>query len=120
MSEFWTKVSTVMKMAVYIMQILSTKPNVVMSWGVCKFRALQGDEGVMFHTQGFKWNGWVKVVFNQGADLFNIFYIDNKGETQKIQKGIYFDEMVDTIDNEVEKTADYEKRVKELYSWVGK
>ena len=79
-----------MKMAVYIMQILSTKPNVVMSWGVCKFRALQGDEGVMFHTQGFKWNGWVKVVFDQGADLFNIFYIDNKGETQKIQKGIYF------------------------------
>lgn len=87
-----------MKMAVYIMQILSTKPNVVMSWGVCKFRALQGDEGVMFHTQGFKWNGWVKVVFDQGADLFNIFYIDN----------------------EVEKTADYEKRVKQLYSWIGK
>ena len=50
----------------------------------------------------------------------NIFYIDNKGETQKIQKGIYFDEMVDTIDNEVEKTADYEKRVKQLYSWIGK
>lgn len=109
-----------MKMAVYIMQILSTKPNVVMSWGVCKFRALQGDEGVMFHTQGFKWNGWVKVVFDQGADLFNIFYIDNKGETQKIQMGIYFDELVDTIDREVEKVENYNQRVKELYSWINR
>ena len=109
-----------MKMAVYIMQILSTKPNVVMSWGVCKFKALQGDEGVMFHVQGFKFNGWVKCVYDLGADLFNIFYIDNKGETQKIQKGIYFDELVDTIDREVEKVANYNQRVKELYSWINR
>lgn len=109
-----------MKMAVYIMQILSTKPNVVMSWGVCKFKALQGDEGVMFHVQGFKFNGWVKCVYDLGADLFNIFYIDNKGETQKIQKGIYFDELVDTIDREVEKVENYNQRVKELYSWINR
>ena len=109
-----------MKMCLYIMRILSCKPNVVMSWGVCKFRALQGDEGVMFHVQGFKFNGWVKCVYDLGADLFNIFYIDNKGETQKIQKGIYFDELVDTIDREVEKVANYNQRVKELYSWIGK
>lgn len=107
-------------MAVYIMQILSTKPNVVMSWGVCKFKALQGDEGVMFHVQGFKFNGWVKCVYDLGADLFNIFYIDNKGETQKIQKGIYFDELVDTIDREVEKVENYNQRVKELYSWINR
>ena len=109
-----------MKMCLYIMRILSCKPNVVMSWGVCKFRALQGDEGVMFHVQGFKFNGWVKCVYDLGADLFNIFYIDNNGETQKIQKGIYFDELVDTIDREVEKVANYNQRVKELYSWIGK
>ena len=109
-----------MKMCLYIMRILSCKPNVVMSWGVCKFRALQGDEGVMFHVQGFKFNGWVKCVYDLGADLFNIFYIDNKGETQKIQKGIYFDELVDTIDCEVEKVANYNQRVKELYSWINR
>ena len=109
-----------MKMCLYIMRILSCKPNVVMSWGVCKFKALQGDEGVMFHVQGFKFNGWVKCVYDLGADLFNIFYIDNKGETQKIQKGIYFDELVDTIDLEVEKVANYNQRVKELYSWINR
>jgi hypothetical protein len=91
-----------------------------MSWGVCKFRALQGDEGVMFHVQGFKFNGWVKCVYDLVADLFNIFYINNKGETQKIQKGIYFDELVDTIDREVEKVENYNQRVKELYSWINR
>ena len=109
-----------MKICLYIMRILSCKPYVVMSWGVCKFRALQGDEGVMFHVQGFKFNGWVKCVYDLGADLFNIFYIDNKGKTQKIQKGIYFDELVDTIDREVEKVANYNQRVKELYSWINR
>ena len=109
-----------MKMAVYIMQILSTKPNVVMSWGVSQLRVLQGDEGVMFHVQGFKFNGWVKCVYDLGEDLFNLFYIDNEGETKKIQKGIYFDELVDTIDREVEKVENYNQRVKELYSWINR
>ena len=102
-----------MNMASYIMTILFAKPNVVLSWGVCRFRVLKGDEGIMFHVQGFKFNGWVKVVYDEGADLFNIFYIDNKGETQKIQKGIYLDELVNTIDNEVEKTSDYKKSVRD-------
>jgi phosphopantetheine adenylyltransferase len=74
----------------------------------------------MFHVQGFKFNGWVKCVYDLGADLFNIFYIDNMGETQKIQKGIYFDELVDTIDREVEKVENYNQRVKELYSWINR
>ena len=105
-----------MKIAVYIMHILSTKPNVVMSWGVSQMRVLQGDEGCMFHVQGFKFNGWVKVVYDLGEDLFNLFYIDNKGLMKKVQNGIYVDQLVDTIDNSVEKTEDYEERVKELYS----
>lgn len=109
-----------MRMAIYIMTILSAKPSVAMSWGISKFRALQGDEGVMFHVQGFKFNGWVKIVLDLGADLFNIFYIDNKGETQKIQKDISFVELVDTIDREVEKVANYNQRVKELYSWINR
>ena len=62
----------------------------------------------------------MKCVYDLGADLFNIFYIDNKGETQKIQKGIYFDELVDTIDREVEKVENYNQRVKELYSWINR
>ena len=107
-----------MKMAMYIMSIFSTQPNVVMSWGVCKFRALQGNQGIIFHVQGFKFNGWVKIVYDEGADLFNVFYLSNLGKTVKEQKGIYFDELVNTIDEYVEKTPDYKQRVMQQYGVV--
>jgi hypothetical protein len=38
--------------------------------------------------------------------------------TQKIQKGIYFDELVNTIDEEVEKTKNYNQRIMQDYSVV--
>ena len=107
-----------MKMALYIMSIFSTQPNVVMSWGVCKFRALQGNTGITFHVQGYKFNGWVKIVYDEGADLFNVFYLSNLGKTVKEQKGIYFDELVNTIDEYVEKTPDYNQRVMQQYGVV--
>ena len=107
-----------MRMALYIMSIFSTQPNVVMSWGVCKFRALQGNTGITFHVQGYKFNGWVKIVYDEGADLFNVFYLSNLGKTVKEQKGIYFDELVNTIDEYVEKTQDYNQRVMQQYGVV--
>ena len=91
-------------MTIYLLGILQTKPMVVMSWGISKLRGLQGDEGIIFHVQGLKFNGWVKVVYDLGEDLFNIFYLDDNDQTQKIQ--IY------TIDEAVEKTKDYESDVK--------
>lgn len=107
-----------MKMTLHIMSIFSTQPNVVMSWGVCKFRALQGDTGITFHVQGYKFNGWVNIFYDEGADLFNVSYLSNLGKTVKEQKGIYFDELVHTIDEEVEKTQDYNQRVMQQYGVV--
>lgn len=109
-----------MYMTIYILNILASQPNVMLSWGMSKLWPLKGDEGIIFHVEGFKFNGWVKIVYDQGADLFNISYIDNDGHTRKKQNGIYVDTLVSTIDNEVEKTSDYEKRVNELYSWIKK
>ena len=107
-----------MKMALYIMSIFSTQSNVVMSWGVCKFRALQGNSGIIFHVQGYKFNGWVKIIYDEGADLFNVSYLSNQGKMVKEQQGIYFDELVNTIDEEVEKTQDYNQRVMQQYGGV--
>lgn len=100
-----------MNMEIYLLGILQTKPMVVMSWGISKLRALQGDEGIIFHVQGLKFNGWVKVVYDLGEDLFNIFYIEDNDQTQKVQKSISVDQLVDTIDEAVEKTKDYESDV---------
>ena len=107
-----------MEMAKYIMSILRTQLMVMWSWGVTKFMALPNNEGLIFHVQGYKFNGWVKVIYNEGTDLFNIHYLTNKMKEVGEQQGIYFDMLVETIDSTVEKTADYQQRVKQQYALV--
>ncbi len=107
-----------MKMALHIMSIFSTQSMVVCSWGVCKFKALKGDSDIIFHVKGYKFNGWIKVLYDEGADLFNIIYLSNEAEAFNEQKGIYFDELVNTIDDYVEKTLDYDEIIKQQYRVV--
>ncbi len=99
-------------MAKYILRILCSQLMVMLSWGCSDFRALANNEGLIFHVKGFKFVGWIKVVFNEGRDLFDIYYLNNDMETQKVENGIYLDMLVSTIDEEVEKTNDYENDVR--------
>ena len=101
-----------MEMAKYILSILRSQLMVMLSWGVSDFRALPNNEGLIFHVKGFKFIGWIKVVYDEGSDLFNIFYMDNDMQTQIIQQHIFFDELVRNIDLEIERTKDYENDVK--------
>ena len=107
-----------MKLALYILNIFSAQPMVVLSWGVCKFGAIPGDRGIIFHVQGYKFNGWVKVVYEKGDDLFKVIFLSNEGKTVKEKKDIHLDELVNTIDEYVEKTDDYDERIKEQYRIV--
>ena len=101
-----------------IMRELSAHPSEVLSWGLSQFRILQGDTGIIFHVQGYKFNGWVKVVYDEGADLFNIIFLSNDSKTIEEKKGIYLDELVNTIDEYVEKTSDYNERIQNQYRVV--
>lgn len=101
-----------MEMAKYILSILKSQLMVMLSWGVSDFRALPNNEGLIFHVKGFKHVGWCKIVYNEGRDLFDIFFLNNNMETQKVENGIYLDMLVSTIDEVVEKTKDYENDVR--------
>lgn len=101
-----------MEMAKYILRILKSQMWVMLSWGVSDFRALPNNEGLIFHVKGFKHVGWCKIVYNEGRDLFDIYYLNNDMETLKVDDGIYLDMLVTAIDEEVEKTKDYENDVK--------
>ena len=105
-------------MAKYIMSILRTQLMIMWSWGAAKFMALPNNEGLIFHVQGYKFNGWVKVIYNEEADLFSIHYLTNKMKEVEEQQGIYLDMLVETIDSTIEKTADYQQRVKQQYALV--
>ena len=103
-----------MEMSKYIYSILKSQLNIFLSWGIHTPIALPN--GLMFIVNGFIHKGWVKVVYNEGADLFNISLLNSDMETKKEITGIYFDQLVEIIDNEVEKVPDYENRIKHEYS----
>ena len=107
-----------LKLAGYIWSILKTQPIIVMSWGVDMDTIKPVKGGLEFHVQGFKHTGMVRIVLDEGKDLFEIHLIpDSKGE-RKIIEDVYFDMLVSVIDENVEKTDDYEKRISDTYNII--
>ena len=104
-----------MEMAKYIMTILKTQLMVVWSWGFHNPVALPNNEGLRFNVQGFKFNGVVEVVYDEGWDLFNVRFIKG-GKVIDTVEEVYLDGLVDVIDDYVEKTSDYNERVIAEYS----
>ena len=100
-------------MAKYILSIFKTQLMVVYSWGFHQPMALEN--GIRFKVTGFKFKGIVDVIYNEGRDLFDVSFIKRNKVVKSID-GVYFDMLVDTIDNFVEKTSDYDQRVMTEYS----
>lgn len=59
-----------MEMAKYILSILKSNMMVFMSWGSHAFYSIPN--GLQFSVQGFKFKGKVKVIYNEGIDLFTV------------------------------------------------
>ena len=102
-----------MEMAKYIMSILRTQLMIVWSWGFNNPVAIV--DGLRFKVQGFKFRGIVEVKYNEGRDLFDVSFIKSGKVINRID-GVFFDTLIETIDTYVEKTDDYEQRVKKEYS----
>ena len=101
-------------MAKYIMSILKTQLMVVWSWGFHQPIALEN--GLRFKVTGYKFRGVVDVVYNEGSDLFDLSFIKRNKVVKSIE-GVFFDSLVEVIDDFVEKTSDYDQRVKQQYSF---
>lgn len=105
------------EMAQYIFNILMANPIVAMSWGIDPSTIEVVNLGVKFHVQGFKHNGFVQIVLNEGADLFEVTLISNDGEVLRTIDSIYLDQLVDVIDDAVEHTENYEEKIKDEYGF---
>ena len=109
-----------LELAGYIWSILKTQIAIFMSWGVVpeSMKVIEG--GLEFHCQGFKHTGTVRIILNEGTDLFEIYLIpDSEGE-EKIIEDVYLDMLVSVIDENVEKTEDYEERICREYGFTEK
>ena len=102
-----------MEMAKYILTIFKTQLMVVYSWGFHNPMALEN--ALRFKVNGFKFRGVVEVAYNEGSDLFDVSFIKSNKVVNRIE-GVFFDTLVDTIDDYVEKTTDYNQRVTAEYS----
>ena len=93
-----------------INEILRRRMNVVFSWGLYNKRVIP--DGVRFDVQGFKFTGEVKVLFDYARSAKN-------GETtfkvvigEQVHTGVKAEELIDFIDERVEKVDNYEEAVK--------
>jgi len=100
----------------YIYQILTSKRMIIWSWRFQNPKSLPNDEGLIFHVNGFKHNGFVKVIYNEGKDLFVVILLDNEHTELQRMENVFFDMLVDVIDEAVERTTDYDERVKQFYN----
>ena len=104
-------------MAKYIICIFKTQPNIVMSWGY--HNAIAIENGIMFLVSGFIFKGWVKVIYEEGLDTFTVSLINRKGTVVKTIEDVYFDNLVSTIDYNVETKDDQtEKYKKQVNAWL--
>ena len=107
-----------LKLAGYIWSILKTQPVIVMSWGVDMDTIKPVKGGLEFHVKGFKHKGMVKIIPDEGKDLFEIHLIpDSEGEKNVIED-VYLDMLVSIIDENVKQTDDYEKRISDTYDII--
>ena len=84
---------------------------VLCSWGPHNFKRLPEDQGLSFLVEGFKYTDKVKVIYNEGSDLFEVHLSDGT----KVED-VYLDNLVEVIDSLVEKTPNYEQRVQQEYA----
>lgn len=98
--------------------ILKSNLPVLMSWGVEIETVKVITCGLEFRVNGFKHTGKVQIVLNEDTDLFEVCLIGEDGEIREKREDIYFDMLVFVVDELVEKTDDYEKRVSDTYNII--
>ena len=85
-----------------------------MSWGYNSPIILK--TGLRFCVNGFKHKGNVSVRYNEGMDLFDIEILSFENEVIETIEGVYFDQLIEVIDNRVELVENYDQTVKNEYS----
>lgn len=95
-----------METAKYILSILKSNQMVMWSWGFNNPIALKDDAGLIFRVSGYKHEGFVKVVYDEGKDLFVVILLNSQHHELQRIGDVYFDSLVDVIDEAVERTSD--------------
>lgn len=105
------------KIAKYIFTILLSDPSIPMSWGMEEPKQIYIDSmpGLEIRVHGYKHEGLVQILLNQGADTFEIRLLYEDGEIKSKTEDICLQELVSVVDELVEKTENYEEKISSEY-----
>ena len=101
------------EMAEYIYSVLLSQSTILMSWGFQNPRIIK--QGLLFQVNEFKHKGRVNISYNECQDLFDVYLLDENDKIVDTINMVYFDQLVEIIDERVEKTDDYNNRVDNEY-----
>lgn len=105
-----------------IYDTLHRQAAIFLSWGVppdsMRIIRYSGMPGIMFEVNGFLHQGKVMVLLNS-CDTFDVLLLTKDGTIVSEQSGIYVDELVSYIDENVERCDNYEERVRQTYNLQG-
>lgn len=107
------------EMCNYIKQILRSGGPILWSWGVENFRHIEYKEmaALRFKVNGFLHKADVVVAFNEGADCFEVYCLNENDEVVKSKDDVYLQELVDVVDQFVEKDCSQKEYNAQLEEW---
>ena len=76
------------------------------SWGFHNAGIAHKNKALRFTVSGHHHKGYVYIVLS-GLDLFDIYYTSNQGNIKKITKDVYLDMLIDVLDRDIERVAEY-------------
>jgi hypothetical protein len=91
-----------------LMSLLRVNINIFWSWGSHAFTVDSKHNTRMFRmtVSGHHHKGHVYIFVN-GLDLFDVYLTSNQGTIKTIGEGLYFDQLVEWIDDRIERIPEY-------------
>jgi len=77
----------------------------VWSWGAHNWTKMN-EKLLRFTVQAHRHKGHIYIAVN-GLDLFDVFLTSNRGNIKKTFTDVYLEDLISTIDNEIERIPEY-------------
>jgi hypothetical protein len=91
--------------------VLRSNRPIFWSWGVSKLLKVESQKqeeiGLVMKVNGHHHKSWVLITLSWD-DTYTIHIINNVGRVLNIYENIYFDQLVEVIDNRIEKIPNYQ------------
>jgi hypothetical protein len=103
------KIQDLLKMEFNVRETLSVlkhNQSIFWSWGVSRLTNVM-NKGLMFKVNGHHHKGYVLITLDW-SDTYNVHLITTHGNIVKSFDMVYFDDLVEIIDNNVERIKEYQ------------